>query len=626
MVRICKFFTPLWSLFFFLLSCGKIDTPNVADPFANITGKSLGFDVDPPYFVNDANGNQVGLESAVPGACGNILLQWSPAHDAVTLDSNISYFIYQSTLSGGEDFNVPTYQTPADVVQFLVKNLSPGKTYYFVVRARDEAGNLSVIDPNHLVERFAPTMGERIPGGAGPNLYCPGGYAGETAVFTGTSVGSATTALFYSSSSQGNASIISLSSSEVRAVIPSNIQSGTVQLATSSSVIGTTADRFLFFPPGMNISTDTTSSANPSIAISGTNIGVAWTDAYQGKERILFSLSMDGGQNFFSPVVVSDPLRFSSEPQVVFGSGVNPPIYIVWSDIDAAGNNSDIYFSPSLTNGASFSSPVNLSINGGTALHPRMTFSTTNSNTLSTLSVVWEDNSVGEIFYLQSLDGGTSFSPPAQISSATAVGHQALTPDLVQSGSNLTIVWAESQSGIHLVQSNDNGATFSSPLVSPSQTTSYPQNPRVSLSSIGIYLVWEETDSLASQVRMTVPGLPVSGISSFPSSQILSLSGTASHPTVTYAAATNTLVVAWVDLLQQKSDNNIPQSEIFLIFSPDGGANFSPPANFSSPFQDASNNPELVNDGTNIFMVWDQQMPPSGSLPQPNGEVFFSHF
>ncbi len=69
-------------------------------------------------------------------------LSWTAATDNVSAPANITYLIYQSTTPGGENFASPTYTTTAGAASYTVAGLTPGTVYYFVVRARDEAGNI----------------------------------------------------------------------------------------------------------------------------------------------------------------------------------------------------------------------------------------------------------------------------------------------------------------------------------------------------------------------------------------------------------------------------------------------------------------------------------------------------
>jgi hypothetical protein len=90
-----------------------------------------------------------GLKSAttcIPGPIGggrttSYHLSWDPATDNVTPSSRIVYDIYQATAPGGEDFSTATYTTPAGATSFDTPPLPTDKSFYFVVRARDRAGN-----------------------------------------------------------------------------------------------------------------------------------------------------------------------------------------------------------------------------------------------------------------------------------------------------------------------------------------------------------------------------------------------------------------------------------------------------------------------------------------------------
>ena len=103
-----------------------------------------GRDRTPPLFA--------GLRSAttcIPGPVGggermsSFRLVWPQARDNVTPSSRIAYDIYQTTSPGTERFSRATYSTRRGVTSFVTPQLpsSETETYYFVVRARDTAGN-----------------------------------------------------------------------------------------------------------------------------------------------------------------------------------------------------------------------------------------------------------------------------------------------------------------------------------------------------------------------------------------------------------------------------------------------------------------------------------------------------
>ena len=98
-------------------------------------------DDTPPMFA--------GLKSAttcIPGPIGggrtvSYNLSWDPATDNVSPSRRIVYDVYQANKSGGEDFSTPTYTTPAGATSFTTQELPTDQLFYFVVRARDRAGN-----------------------------------------------------------------------------------------------------------------------------------------------------------------------------------------------------------------------------------------------------------------------------------------------------------------------------------------------------------------------------------------------------------------------------------------------------------------------------------------------------
>jgi hypothetical protein len=105
-----------------------------------------------------------GLKSAttcIPGPIGGgsksrYHLTWNAATDDVTPSSKIVYKVYQATTAGGENFSKPSYTTAAGATSFDTALLPTGKTFYFVVRARDLAGNKD----SNTVERVGQNLCE----------------------------------------------------------------------------------------------------------------------------------------------------------------------------------------------------------------------------------------------------------------------------------------------------------------------------------------------------------------------------------------------------------------------------------------------------------------------------------
>lgn len=100
-----------------------------------------GNDVTPPIFAGIVHAFACTPGPQRPGQTTPYTLSWQAATDNVTPAVQIVYDIYYATTQGDEDFTRPTWTSPAGATSFRTPGLPSHGNAYFVVRARDTAGN-----------------------------------------------------------------------------------------------------------------------------------------------------------------------------------------------------------------------------------------------------------------------------------------------------------------------------------------------------------------------------------------------------------------------------------------------------------------------------------------------------
>lgn len=76
-----------------------------------------------------------------PGERTPFTLSWQAATDNVTPSSLLVYDVYLAVTPGGESFSTPNWITAPGATTFRTPGLPSHASFYFVVRARDSAGN-----------------------------------------------------------------------------------------------------------------------------------------------------------------------------------------------------------------------------------------------------------------------------------------------------------------------------------------------------------------------------------------------------------------------------------------------------------------------------------------------------
>ena len=108
-----------------------------------------GGDVTAPAFAGLASATACTPGAQRPGEKTPALLTWTAARDNRTPRSRLVYDVFTSTTPGGENFLSPRWTTKPGVSSFKTPGLPSQGAAYFVVRARDQAGN----EDGNMIER-----------------------------------------------------------------------------------------------------------------------------------------------------------------------------------------------------------------------------------------------------------------------------------------------------------------------------------------------------------------------------------------------------------------------------------------------------------------------------------------
>jgi hypothetical protein len=114
--------------------CRARDLSNNEDANTSERSATTPVDTTPPTFA--------GLSAITNVTATSVQLNWLAATDPQTPSSEIVYDVFQATTAGGEAFTAaPTATSAPGATSISLSNLPPSSVLYWVVRARDLAGN-----------------------------------------------------------------------------------------------------------------------------------------------------------------------------------------------------------------------------------------------------------------------------------------------------------------------------------------------------------------------------------------------------------------------------------------------------------------------------------------------------
>ncbi len=289
------------------------------------------------------------------------------------------------------------------------------------------------------------------------------------------------------------------------------------------------------FGSPVNLSNNAGESFDPSVAISGDSIVVAWDDATPGNFEIFLAHSADGGATFGSPVNLSNNARNSFAPSVAVSEN---SVVVAWND-ETPGNQ-EIFLARSTNGGKTFNFPVNLSNNAGTSFDPSVAVSG------NSVVVAWNDETPGnqEIFLARSTNGGKTFNFPINLSNNAG---RSFTPSVVVSGDSVIVAWNDETPGnfeIFLVRSADGAGTFTHP-VNFSNNAGTSLNPLLAISEDGVVVAWD--NERPGNHREIFLARSADGGATFGPPVNLSQNNAGASFGPSVAVSGNSVVVAWND-------------------------------------------------------------------------------
>ena len=338
------------------------------------------------------------------------------------------------------------------------------------------------------------------------------------------------------------------------------------------------------FYPISNLSNNTGLSFNPSLALGPAKSAyVVWNDNTTGVSKTMLSKTADRGKTFSSPLTLSDADGISTFPSVAVDKfGI---VHVAWQD--AKFSASQIVYTRSLDGGASFSTPANISNDSGVSSHVKLATDST-----GIVYAAWSDDN--SVHLARSNDSGASFT---RVSTFTgSAGNRPSTAQIaIGAADAVHLAWMQGTAPVTVrtARSTDQGVTFSAPLtVASGSQLVYPSIAADRVGAVYIAFVNQSGTADIHLVRSSDGGTTFGE-----ASNITNNSGISINPDLTVDSVGN-LHMAW-------QDTTPGNYESMHAYSTDGGLTFSTPVDIA-PSDQGSLIVKVAVDGDGfIYTAWD---------------------
>jgi len=297
---------------------------------------------------------------------------------------------------------------------------------------------------------------------------------------------------------------------------------------------------------------------SPSLAVNGIEFYALWEqNTPTGETDLMFARSLRFGRKFDKPVRVTDKTTPSGNAFSFLAVAPNGDLYAAWLDFrdpqHTAPGTSHVYLTRSTDKGATWSKNIPVANNVCPCCRPAIAFGAGGE-----VFVAWRNVDAGDVRDMTlavSTDNGATFGKPVLMANDNwkISGCPHTGPQLVVKGKRLYAAWHSegdgANPGIRVAWSDDNGKTFSKPLIA-SGAVNDTNHPSLSLSEDGrLLLVFQGREPAEKEgwgpVRAFLVEIYDNGAASIPS-VIPGSKKTAQFPTVV-AGTVGRVFVAWTE-------------------------------------------------------------------------------
>jgi BNR repeat-like domain len=341
--------------------------------------------------------------------------------------------------------------------------------------------------------------------------------------------------------------------------------------------------------------------SSPAIAADGKHRLHATFEAYENDSKvsdIFYTMSTDDGATWSSPKDISNTPGISTHSTIA--TEKTGAVDVIWSDNSEDVDNPDIFFARSIDQGSTWSKPMDISHTPGISTEPALAVGPDNS-----IHVVWSDTSKGEknkdIFYVSSKDGGRKWAkddllPAIDISNTPGSSYEPVIA-VGQEGA-VHVAWVDTTPGethpdIYYVRSEND--CWTKP-IDISNSPRISSHPTLACDKGKIFLAWSDNSR-----KETAPDIWLSIVSKnnkfTKPINVSNTPGVSSEPTA--AAADGQLAVAWSD-----TTTGTESPSIYARVSFDNADDFSLVMNFSGVHRMAKH-PRVTVIGNKMFVTWE---------------------